>query len=145
MNVEHTDMTTAGQKFKFDPAEQKTADEEKSTQETSPELSDSFKAVNDDKGETIALQALVSSVRNDFAAVGMVPPPRNFAGMSVVTNSDVQTQGGEPEAGGGIGATDRMRMIMVKQILAKMVRQETSQAASSPSSSENCPPLDMAV
>lgn len=71
-----------------------------------------------------AMQALVSSLRNEFAQAGIVPPPQNYAGIRLVQPSDLA--GSEDEhTSAKLGAMDKMRMIMVKGMLSRMAGGET--------------------
>ncbi len=71
-----------------------------------------------------AMQALVNSLRNEFAQAGIVPPPQNFAGIRLVQSSDLASQddGAQPK----LGSMAKMRMIMVKGMLSRMAGGEAT-------------------
>lgn len=78
--------------------------------------------------EIATVRAMMNSLRGDFAEIGMVPPPRNFAGMALLSHSElsaVEQQGPENSSKGPeIGTLDRMRILMVKSIVAKLVHEK---------------------
>lgn len=75
-----------------------------------------------DISKQAAVNVLVNSLKGDFEAMGIVPPPRNFAGVSLSTNS-----GSAREESNGTLAT--MRLLMVKGIVSQLVSgQESAEA-----------------
>lgn len=96
-------------------------------------------------GEAVVLEALVSGLRSDFAEAGMVPPPARFAGVSLNTASAEQ-----PDDAGQSTSAERMKIFMVKSILARMINQKDNLPAQEtvPQSqlpAEEVAQLDMAV
>jgi hypothetical protein len=84
------------------------------------------------KASQVAIQALVSSVKNEFAEVGIVPPPRQYAGMRIPQATPTPQAGdseGEQSTRNDLGSLGQMRLIMVKHILSQL----TGQVAADPS------------
>jgi hypothetical protein len=89
--------------------------------------------------ERAAMQALVNSLRGDFAEAGIVPPPRNYAGVELITQLELANGNGSGER---IGTLDTLRLLMVKSILSHIAGRED--AAPSPDAGETTH-LDMAL
>ena len=68
--------------------------------------------------EQAAVHALVTSLKGDFQEMGIVPPPRTFAGVSL------STQPRDSEASSGTLAT--MRLLMVKGIISQLIGRNES-------------------
>jgi hypothetical protein len=112
-----------------------------------PAPQDAPPAAGAERAQVATMQALVTGLRGDFVEMGMVPPPKQFAGISVISSAEIvrTTQGDEQNATGTkFGALERMQVLMVKNILSRLARQESAHAlpAMQP---EEVAHLDMAV
>jgi hypothetical protein len=72
------------------------------------------------------MQALVRSLRGDFAEAGIVPPPRKFAGVDIATTGK-GTQADSAQQ--RYGTLDRMKIIMVKNMLARLAKEAGTPSA----------------
>jgi hypothetical protein len=129
MKIERTDISTAAARK---PQGEPPAEALKGRGFSCAPSPDAVKAPEPDSRELATMQALVNGLRGDFAEIGMVPPPRNFAGMSLVTQTELTQADKAPEEAPrpapAVGTLDKMRIIMVKNILSRMAVQESATA-----------------
>ncbi len=81
----------------------------------------------------VAMFANVAGIWSDFASIGMVPPPERFAGIDVVTPSDLRdpilddvTDCDRPRP--RVTSSDRVQMMVIRDILKRITSAETTEA-----------------
>ncbi len=89
-------------------------------------------AVSDaEKQQLASVQALVAGLKGDFAEIGIVPPPKKYAGLDVVSQGEI-AQARSDEAPSRVGSLDRMRIIMVRNILARLASEQAGVQTETP-------------
>ncbi|NBB96450.1 MAG: hypothetical protein GVY16_12030 [Planctomycetes bacterium] len=78
-----------------------------------------------ERTQLASVQALVAGLRGDFVKAGIVPPPKKYAGLDVVSQGElVQARTGEN--GPAVGTLDKMRIIMVRNILSRVTSEQAA-------------------
>jgi hypothetical protein len=97
-----------------------------------------------EKHQLASVQALVAGLRGDFAEIGIVPPPKKYAGLDVVSQGEI-AQAKSDEASTRVGSLDRMRIIMVRNILARLANEQAGGETEAPEASSTTPHVNLAL
>lgn len=97
-----------------------------------------------EKQQLASVQALVAGLRGDFAEIGLVPPPKKYAGLDVVSQGEIAQarSDGTPAA---VGALDRMRIIMVRSILARLASEQAVNPDETPDTPDSTAHVNLAL
>jgi hypothetical protein len=77
-------------------------------------------------GDRAALQAMASKVREEFAEAGVFPPPRTFAGVSLVSTAELAASTKGEKLSEQMGPMHQAKMAMVRQLVRRLSGKELS-------------------
>jgi hypothetical protein len=120
MDITNTDQVTSG---RHPPVQKPPATPTPTEKVPAVVPTGTVEAGEGEQTQLASVQALVAGLRGDFARAGIVPPPKKYAGLDVVSQGELaQAKAGED--GPSVGTLDKMRIIMVRNILSRVANEQ---------------------